>query len=215
MDRLLNLIGLSLLCLLFTVPGCGKDGAAKAPTATTGRTAGVAVAGGPAGTAEVTIDPKLLAGFCDKHWPGSGPDVRPFGVGPVAKALDPKADHKGRWRWINFWATWCKPCLEEMPMLGRWRDALVKEGHPFALELWSVDEDTEALNQRIKQGVPGPVWHVASAEPLGDYLEGLGLAREAVLPIQMLVDPKGNLRCARLGSVRPPDYGKVRKLVGR
>ncbi len=212
MDRLLNLIGLFAALTLIVCPGCGKDAPAKAAAASTGRTAGVAAgAKGPS----ASIDPKLLAGFCDKHWPGSGPDVRPFGGGPAATQLDPKANHKGNWRWINFWATWCKPCLEEMPMLGKWRDALVKEGHPFALELWSVDEDKDALDQRLKQGVPGPVWHVASAAPLGDYLEGVGLDREAVLPIQMLIDPNGNLRCVRLGSVRPPDYGKVRKLVGR
>ena len=27
------------------------------------------------------------------------------------------ADYKGKWVLINFWATWCPPCLEEMPAL--------------------------------------------------------------------------------------------------
>lgn len=223
MDRLLHLRLWPLVLAVLVVIGCGKGGS-EAPAPTAGRSAGVPAAGRSAGVpaagrsagvaAAKTVDPKLLDGFCDKHWPAAGADARPFGAGPVARALDAKAVHTGRWRWINFWATWCKPCIEEMPMLGRWRDALVKQGHPFALELWTIDEDQAALDARLKQGVPAPVWHVAGAEPLGDFLETLGLDRGAVLPIHMLVDPSGQLRCVRAGSVRPADWGIIRKLVG-
>ncbi len=158
------------------------------------------------------MDPELIAGFCDKHWPAG---AKPLGAGPTATARNGAKAGSGGWRWLNFWATWCKPCLEEMPMLGRWRDGLVKDGVDFTLELWSVDEDAEALAAREAKGLPGPVWQVASASALGDWLESLGADREAVLPIHALVDPKGDLRCLRLGSVRPADYPKVRKLVGR
>lgn len=98
-------------------------------------------------------------------------------------------------------------------MLGRWRDALVKEGRPVALELWSVDEDKTALDARVSKGMPGSVWHIDGSEPLSDYLASLGMARDSVLPIHMVVDANGKLRCVRVGSVRSAHWGTVRKLL--
>ncbi len=212
----------ALLCLalLVVAVACGKaasDAAPPPPPPPSTRADRVEATAAPTAGANpgVEIDPQLLAGFCDKHWPGSGAGVLPFGAGPLATAQPGARVGKGGWRWINFWATWCKPCLEEMPMLARWRDALVKEELDFTLELWSVDEDASALQAWMAKGSPAPVWQVQSAEALGDWLAAVGADRDAVLPIHVLVDPKGQLRCVRLGSVRPADWGTVRKLVGR
>lgn len=212
--RMTLAVGLS--CAL--LGGCERAGGGAAAGKNDGaRGANGGASAGPGRIAAVhspAVD-KALAGFCDKRWPAAGADARAFGPGPASRPLGKDVDHSGRWRWINYWATWCKPCLEEMPMLGRWRDALVRERRPFALELWSVDEDLSALQERVKAGVPGPVRHIRSPDTLADYLQTLGMDRDAVLPIHMLVDPQGMLRCVRVGSVRPADWGTVRKLVTR
>ena len=217
MPRTMTLALLSVALLVESV-ACSKAVTSAPPPVESGRAdrveASATANAGKTGES-VEIDPQLLAGFCDKSWPGSGGGVLPFGAGPLATAQPGARVGKGGWRWINFWATWCKPCLEEMPMLARWRDALVKEELDFTLELWSVDEDAAALQSWIGKGAPGPVWQVQSAEALGDWLAAVGADRDAVLPIHVLVDPKGQLRCVRLGSVRPADWGTVRKIVGR
>ncbi len=204
--------------LLLSLSGCGKDDAGRGVKAANpasqaiGRTAGVPAGGARVAAVKPAEEDAALKTFCDKRWPASGPKSRAFGEGPAA--TPPKgAKNAGKWRWINYWATWCKPCLAEMPMLGRWRDALVKDGLPVALELWSVDEDEAALKARVGKGVPGEVWRIAGPDPLGDYLAGLGMARDSVLPIHMVVDPQGKLRCVRVGSVRPAHWGTVKKLL--
>jgi thiol-disulfide isomerase/thioredoxin len=196
MDRLRHLIVAGLL-----LAGCSKEpGSVKPQPAELPRTVGV----------EAEADPAALKTFCDKSW---ATDAPAFGGGPRLK--EGTASAGGGWRWVNFWATWCAPCLEEMPMLGRWRDGLVKEGANFTLELWSVDEDEGKLRQRVQAGLPGTVKWVAGPESLAEYLGKIGLDPESMLPIHMLVDPKDRLRCVRIGAVSENDYGTVRKLIGR
>ncbi len=198
MDRLRHLI--IAVTAVGGLAGCSKGPDAPKPEPVPPRTAAV--------TGE--SDPKALATFCDKSWPGEGA-VQPWGSGPATR--QPAQSARGSWRWVNFWATWCAPCLEEMPMLGKWRDAFQKEGVPFELELWSVDEDEAKLRERVAQGLPAKVTWVQSPEALSDYLGKLGLDPDAMLPVQMLVDPKDQLRCVRVGSVHENDWGTVRKLI--
>jgi len=43
------------------------------------------------------------------------------------------SDYKGKRVLLNFWATWCRPCIEEMPSLIKAKEVLEKENYVFLL----------------------------------------------------------------------------------
>ena len=51
---------------------------------------------------------------------------------------------------VNMWATWCKPCLAEVPLLNTIKESYANDSIIF-LSL-SVDDDSVRLNNYIKQG---------------------------------------------------------------
>jgi peroxiredoxin len=66
------------------------------------------------------------------------------------------SDLRGRVVLVNFWATWCKPCEDEMPAMERLYRALHGEG--FELLAISVDHDREAVSRfRERLGLSFPI----------------------------------------------------------
>lgn len=159
---------------------------------------------------------KAATAFCEKQWPlGEGgrkyvePPERPIPGAPVAGK-----DHPGAWKWVNLWATWCQPCVEEMGLLARWKDSLAKDGVALNLELWSVDEEEEKLTGWLqKSSMPGRVRWLRSVDDLGPALESLGTDKNSAIPIHALIDGNGNLRCLRVGSVHDEDYGAIKSML--
>jgi peroxiredoxin len=60
-----------------------------------------------------------------------------------------RESHRGRVILVNFWATWCPPCVEEMPSLERLHRTLGAEG--LVVLGVSVDEDGRALQDFVKR----------------------------------------------------------------
>jgi len=161
--------------------------------------------------------------FCEKTWPAEGdgarmwrpPELRTL-EGAPAPAPAPTPTPKKGWRWVNAWATWCVPCVEEMGLLARWREGFRQDGVEVTFELLSVDspEAEPELKKWLTRGLPGAVSWVKSPDDFPRWLEtSLGLDPDSAIPIHVLVDPAGRLRCARVGAVHAQDYGAVRALL--
>jgi thiol-disulfide isomerase/thioredoxin len=155
--------------------------------------------------------------FCEKQYPGTGAGTRAYLPAALRAFGDPaeKAAAATGWKWINVWATWCKPCVEEMGLLTRWRDALGRDGVSISFELLSIDDtaDQGALEQWRAKNLPGPIRWVRGDDEFKAFADGLGIDRGSAIPIHALVDPSGKVRCVRVGAIHEQDYGAVRDLL--
>lgn len=116
---------------------------------------------------------------------------------------------RGRVVLLHFWATWCKPCEEEMPALDRLRRSL--DSQRFALLTVSVDEDrsqVESYRQRL--GLSLPILLDASHDVSHAY-------QTYRYPESFLLDREGKV-VARFVGARDWDsqiYGdRIRELLG-
>jgi thiol-disulfide isomerase/thioredoxin len=164
---------------------------------------------------------KAATAFCEKQWPGSSSEQGakkyieiPEKAVPGAPTNATAGAPKGSWKWVNLWATWCLPCVEEMGLLAKWKNSLEKDGVPIDLELWSVDEEEAKLTEYLKKhSMPGRVRWLRAQDDLPQVLESLGADRMSAIPVHALVDGSGNLRCLRVGSVHDEDYGAVKTML--
>ena len=185
MDRLPALI--TVLALV----ACDKgDGHEAAPTSRVN-------------AAKTTAKKTDVAAFCDKQHKA---EVAPVLAAPPLASGALAASTK--WRWINVWATWCKPCIEEMPRLVKWQQTM-----PFELQFISVDEAEEDVTayRKLHPETPASL-RLAKPDAQGAWFTQLGLDAGAPIPVHIFVDPSNRVRCVRAGGVREQDLPMVEAL---
>ena len=87
---------------------------------------------------------------------------------------------------VDFWATWCGPCIREMPRVKTLHEKL----HPKGLEIVgvSLDKDPEALAAFLEKN-PLP-WETLAGD---DTQELAGKYAVRAIPTMMLVDREGKI----------------------
>ncbi|HLS05274.1 MAG TPA: TlpA disulfide reductase family protein [Wenzhouxiangella sp.] len=103
------------------------------------------------------------------------------------------SDFRGQWVVVNFWATWCRPCREEIPELSALHTA---RDDLAVLGLAYENVDVDAF-EKFLQDYPAsyPILVVDMDSPPA----GLGAPR--VLPTTHLIDPNGELAETWLGPI--------------
>jgi thiol-disulfide isomerase/thioredoxin len=101
--------------------------------------------------------------------------------------------YQGRVLVLNFWATWCAPCREEMPAFSRVSQRWAARGVQFV----GLSSEAPEVVARYAREVPVsyPLWTGEAAEALAQRLGN----RLGVLPYTAMLDPAGRILEVRVG----------------
>lgn len=110
------------------------------------------------------------------------------------------ASLRGRPLLLNFWATWCPPCVEELPLLNRF----YAERRAQGWQVLGLAVDQAAAVQKFVQRLPLD-FPVALAGPGGAQL-GRSLGNlQGGLPFTVVLGADGRIAHRKIGQVKPED----------
>jgi thiol-disulfide isomerase/thioredoxin len=97
------------------------------------------------------------------------------------------AQYEGKAVFINFWATWCKPCIQEMPTIESVREKLQDENVIFLL---ASNEEPDQI-EKFKKKNSYNFQYV--------HLENLEALNIQALPTTFIYNPEGKLKFSETG----------------
>jgi len=101
------------------------------------------------------------------------------------------ADLKGRVVVLNFWATWCGPCREELPLLSNYYRVMHERGGD--IEIFAVATEDSLSPQQLK-----PMQAMVSFPMIKRFAGDYG--RVKAVPVNFVIDRRGVLRYAEAGA---------------
>ena len=108
------------------------------------------------------------------------------------------SSYRGKVVLLNFWATWCPPCIEELPSLQRLQQHY--QDKPFAILTVDIGEPAEVILPFLQQ---------VGATDLVVLLDEKGSSHEDwniyVFPTNFLLDQTGSIRYAAVGALNWDD----------
>jgi thiol-disulfide isomerase/thioredoxin len=100
-------------------------------------------------------------------------------------------DMEDKWKVVNYWATWCGPCIKEIPELNT-----LAEDHHETIRVFGVNFDSPELEERQAQVEKMKIEFPVYSE---DPAIVLGIAKPEVLPTTFIFSPDGKLVATLVG----------------
>ncbi|MGQ0502118.1 MAG: TlpA family protein disulfide reductase [Panacagrimonas sp.] len=114
------------------------------------------------------------------------------------------ADYRGKLVLVNFWATWCAPCLKEIPLLVKTQDQYAVRGLQILGPAMDDPEAVKAALPRLKIQYPvliGESEIPPAMDALGDTL--------GALPFSVLINAQGEIVERKHGEFEPEELTRL------
>ena len=150
--------------------------------------------------------PETTAGAEEEMSRGKQRDTLPDVAGTRLDGVEERlSDYRGRILLLDFWATWCGPCVAALPKI---RELVAKlPADRFALVGISVDEELGTVTRFVEdEPMPWTNWHAGEGSELARFL------RIRSLPTYVLADENGKI-LTRTGGLIPPFISLVEEAV--
>lgn len=109
---------------------------------------------------------------------------------------------------VNFWATWCPPCVDEMPLL----DGFFRQNSSKGIQVVGLAIDQPSAVRAFLQRTP--IGYPIGLAGLGGTELSKALGNESGgLPFTVVVAPDGNVVQRRMGRVSQTDLGRWAQLA--
>ena len=156
--------------------------------------------------------------FCSKKCAGE------FDANPAAYVLEVAAAPSATWKTtagealsleslrgkvvlVDFWATWCKPCIKELPHLQR----IYEKYSPKGLSLLAISTDSPKTESQVKPFVLGKKYtFTVLLDPSQEIFKAL--QGKGAMPYTVIIDAEGNIRYRHTG-YRPGDENELERVV--
>lgn len=134
-----------------------------------------------------------------------GEALPPFTLTDMQGKSHSLTDYRGKVVMVNFWATYCGPCIKEMPSMQRLKDKL--KDKPFAILAVDMAEDKSAVEAFLKKHnirIDFPIL----LNPEGDVIEQWMIT---AVPTTFIIDTHGKIHYALFGGIEwdKPDVIKT------
>ena len=135
--------------------------------------------------------------------PVAASEARDFSYMDLDGKTHQLSDYRGKWVLVNYWATWCPPCLEELPELEVFHNNY-KDTRAVVLGVNMESIGVEQLRQFVEdQFISYPIL-LAGEDPGRNQL----LGKVPGLPTSYLVNPRGEVVAREVGPVNAASIEK-------
>ena len=194
-------VSVLLLCAVLiaaNLPAGGKETpVSDLPEATVSQAAEENSVSGQNPATPLETNPEILTG---SEIGMLAPDFTAKGIGGSESFT--LSDARGRVAVVNFWATWCSPCVKELPYFDAVSKECAEEAVVIAVHSDMVTDDPENYLSRFDYEMP------FALDKTGDAARALGVGY--MLPHTVVIAPDGRITYNRAGSLT---YDEISRLI--